>query len=160
MPTIKRVLPVREIRKQIRCRERAFDGRVVGTTHEYAEFNHIKVVKGRFLERSDDTLYRNCAVLAHATAEALFPYQDPIGETIALGSDCLHGRRRDRRAREYRRLGRRPSPARTTIATSTSRSIPAGFDSASGSSTSAPDVSAPRKRSSLSSRSRCTRSTR
>ena len=88
IPTIKRVLPVREIRKLIRSVESAFDGRVVGTTHEYAEFNHIKVARGRFLLRSDDTLYRNYAVLAHATAEALFPYQDPIGETIALGSDA------------------------------------------------------------------------
>jgi putative ABC transport system permease protein len=88
VPTIKQVLPVREIRKQIRSVESAFDGRIVGTTHEYAEFNHLKVARGRFLERSDDTLYRNYAVLAHATAEALFPYQDPIGETIALGSDA------------------------------------------------------------------------
>ena len=45
------------------------------------------MVKGRFLERSDDELYRNCAVLAHATAMALFPYEDPIGETINLGND-------------------------------------------------------------------------
>ena len=82
------VLPVREIRKQIRCLEHAFDGRVVGTTHDYAEFNHLEVAKGRFLERSDDELYRNCAVLAHATAKALFPYEDPIGETINLGSDA------------------------------------------------------------------------
>jgi putative ABC transport system permease protein len=88
VPTIKRVLPVREIRKQIRCLERAFDARIVGTTHEYAEFNHIKVLKGRFLELSDDKFYRNCAVLAHSTAAALFPYQDPIGETIALGSNA------------------------------------------------------------------------
>jgi putative ABC transport system permease protein len=88
VPTIKRVLPVREIRKQIRSVETAFDGRVVGTTHEYAEFNHVKVARGRFLEQSDDKLYRNYAVLAHATAEALFPYQDPIGETISLGSDA------------------------------------------------------------------------
>jgi putative ABC transport system permease protein len=88
VPTIKRVLPVREIRKQVRSVESAFDGRIVGTTHEYAEFNHLKVARGRFLARSDDTLYRNYAVLAHATAEALFPYQDPIGETIALGSDA------------------------------------------------------------------------
>jgi putative ABC transport system permease protein len=88
VPTIRHVLPVREIRKQIRSLERALDGRVVGTTHDYAEFNHLEVVKGRFLERFDDELYRNCAVLAHATAVALFPYGDPIGETIKLGSDA------------------------------------------------------------------------
>ena len=88
VPTVRHALPVREIRKQIRCLERALDGRVVGTTHDYAEFNHLEVVKGRFLERFDDELYRNCAVLAHATAVALFPYGDPIGETINLGSDA------------------------------------------------------------------------
>ena len=88
VPTVKHILPVREIRKQIRSLERALDGRVVGTTHDYAEFNHLEVVKGRFLERSDDELYRNCAVLAHATAMALFPYDDPIGETINLGNDA------------------------------------------------------------------------
>ena len=88
VPTVKHILPVREIRKQIRCLDRALDGRVVGTTHDYAEFNHLEVVKGRFLERADDELYRNCAVLAHATAMALFPYDDPIGETINLGSDA------------------------------------------------------------------------
>ena len=88
VPTVRHVLPVREIRKQIRSLERALDARVVGTTHEYAEFNHLEVVKGRFLERFDDELYRNCAVLAHATAVALFPYVDPIGETINLGSDA------------------------------------------------------------------------
>jgi putative ABC transport system permease protein len=88
VPTVRHALPVREIRKQIRSLERALDGRVVGTTHDYAEFNHLEVVKGRFLERFDDELYRNCAVLAHATAVALFPYGDPIGETINLGSDA------------------------------------------------------------------------
>ncbi len=88
VPTVRHALPVREIRKQIRCLERALDGRVVGTTHDYAEFNHLEVVKGRFLERFDDELFRNCAVLAHATAVALFPYGDPIGETINLGSDA------------------------------------------------------------------------
>ncbi len=86
VPTIKRVLPVREIRKQIRSREHTFDGRVVGTTHDYAEFSHLEVVKGRFLEPSDDQHYRNYAVLAHAAAETLFPYEDPVGQTIVLGN--------------------------------------------------------------------------
>jgi putative ABC transport system permease protein len=86
VPTIKRVLPIREIKKQVRSREHAFDGRVVGTTNDYAEFSHLEVVRGRFLEPSDDEQYRNFAVLAHATAEALFPFQDPIGETITVGN--------------------------------------------------------------------------
>ncbi len=87
VPTIKRVLPIREIRKQIRYLNRAFDGRVVGTTHEFAEFTHLEVAKGRFLQAADNEKFKNYAVLAHETANALFPHEDPIGDTIKLGAD-------------------------------------------------------------------------
>jgi putative ABC transport system permease protein len=88
VPTIKRVLPIREIRsKQIRYLNRAFDGRVVGTTHDYAEFNHLRVAKGRFLLPADNEKFKNYAVLASETAKSLFPLEDPIGEKIKLGSD-------------------------------------------------------------------------
>ncbi len=87
VPTIKRVLPIREIRKQVRNLDHAFDSRVVGTTHDYAEFSRLQIAKGRFLERQDDEQFRNYAVLAHGTAEALFPYEDPVGQAVALGND-------------------------------------------------------------------------
>jgi putative ABC transport system permease protein len=87
VPTIKRVLPIREIRKEIRYLHRTIDGRIVGTTHDYAEFNHLEIVKGRFLEPADNQRFRNYAVLAAETANTLFPHEDPIGETVKLGSD-------------------------------------------------------------------------
>ena len=124
VPTIKRILPVREVRKQIRSLEHVLDSRVVGTTHDYAEFNHLEVVKGRFLQRADDELYRNCAVLAHATAMALFPYEDPIGETISVGNDAYTRCRRHQRAGQGHQMRALALPARTTIATSTFHSTP------------------------------------
>ena len=87
MPTIKRVLPIREIRKQIRYLNRHLDGRVVGTTHEYADFTHLEIAKGRFLQPADNEKYKNYAVLAVETAKTLFPHEDPIGDTIKLGAD-------------------------------------------------------------------------
>ena len=54
VPTIKKALPIREIRKQIRHLEHAIDGRVVGTTHEYAEFNRLEIDHGRFLTEADN----------------------------------------------------------------------------------------------------------
>jgi putative ABC transport system permease protein len=86
VPTIKRVLPIREIRKQVRSRDHAFDAHIVGTTFDFAEFSHLVIEKGRFLEKSDNELYRNYAVLGHTAAEGLFPYQDPIGERITVGN--------------------------------------------------------------------------
>ncbi len=88
IPTIKRALPIREISKQIRHLTHAIDGRVVGTTHVYADFNMLQVEPGgRFLTASDNDKYQNYAVLAHLTAKTLFPYEDPIGQSVKIGSD-------------------------------------------------------------------------
>jgi putative ABC transport system permease protein len=87
VPTIRRSLPVREIRKQIRYLDRALDGRVVGTTQDYAEFNRLQIEKGRFLTRDDNDQSQNRAVLASETARRLFPFEDPLGQSIKLGAD-------------------------------------------------------------------------
>ena len=87
VPTIRKALPIREIRKEIRRRNHSIDGRVVGTTHDYRDFNHLEMERGRFLSESDNSHYENYAVLAAETAAMLFPYEDPIGETVKLGAD-------------------------------------------------------------------------
>ncbi len=87
IPTIRKVLPIREIRKQIRRGSSFLDGRVVGTTHDYADFNMLQIEKGCFLTASDNERYENFAVLANETARRLFPYEDPIKKAIKLGSD-------------------------------------------------------------------------
>ena len=87
IPTIRKVLPIREIRKQIRRGPYFLDGRVVGSTHDYAEFNLLQIEKGRFLTASDNEKYQNFAVLASETAEKLFPYENPLNQSIKLGTD-------------------------------------------------------------------------
>jgi len=87
IPTIRKVLPIREIRKQIRRGSYYLDGRVVGTTQDYADFNLLQMDVGRFLTASDNEKYQNFAVLAHTTAQILFPYEDPRGQSIKLGAD-------------------------------------------------------------------------
>jgi putative ABC transport system permease protein len=87
IPTIKRVLPIREIKKQIRHGSFSLEGRVVGTTEDYADFNLLQIDKGRFLTASDNEKYENFAVLAAESAMLLFPYEDPLGQAIKLGTD-------------------------------------------------------------------------
>jgi putative ABC transport system permease protein len=87
VPTVKKALPIREIRKQIRFLTRALDGRVVGTTQDYADFNRLDIDKGRFLTASDNARYENYAVLAAETAKTLFPFEDPLGKAVKLGTD-------------------------------------------------------------------------
>ena len=87
VPTIRKALPIREIRKQIRRLQYYLDGRVVGTTHDYAEFNLLRMEKGRFLTASDNEKYQNYAVLAAETTEKLFPYENPLNQSVKLGTD-------------------------------------------------------------------------
>jgi putative ABC transport system permease protein len=87
IPTIRKILPIREIRKQVRRGTLFMDGRVVGTTHEYADFNLLQVQKGRFLTASDNEKYQNYAVLASETARRLFPFENPLNQSIKLGTD-------------------------------------------------------------------------
>jgi len=67
VPTIRKVLPIREIRKGIRRYQYSLDGRVVGTTEDYAEFNMLEMERGRFLRAADNERYQNYAVLASIT---------------------------------------------------------------------------------------------
>jgi RNA polymerase sigma factor (sigma-70 family) len=87
IPTIRKILPVREIRKQIRRGALYLDGRVVGTTQDYAEFNLLQLEKGRFLTASDNEKYQNYAVLASETAKRLFPNENPLNQSVKLGTD-------------------------------------------------------------------------
>jgi putative ABC transport system permease protein len=87
VPTIRKALPIREIKKEIRYLNRAVEGRVVGTTHLYDEFNHLDVERGRFLTEADNEHYENYAVLGYDVAQKLFPYEDPVGQSVKLGSD-------------------------------------------------------------------------
>src|SRR5690606_27078313 len=59
---------------------------VVGTTPEYLTMNHLQMSQGRFLTDQDLHYLANYVVLAHGTAERLFPYESPIGQTIQIGN--------------------------------------------------------------------------
>ncbi len=87
VPTITKALPIREIRREIRRLNHKLEGRVVGTTHDYAEFNRLSIERGRFLLPADNEHYENYAVLAADTASSLFPYEDPLGQSVKLGGD-------------------------------------------------------------------------
>lgn len=87
VPTIKKALPIREIKKEIRRLNRSIEGEVVGTTYLYADFNRLELERGRFLSQADDEHYENYAVLGAEVAKKLFPYEDPIGESVKLGTD-------------------------------------------------------------------------
>jgi putative ABC transport system permease protein len=84
LPSVTRVVPMRIFPQDVRYLGRIHNGRVVATTPEYAEIHDLKLAAGRFLTEEDAYWMRNVAVLGARTADKLFPYGDPIGETVRL----------------------------------------------------------------------------
>ena len=88
VPTIRKVLPIREIRKQIRRVPVRLDGRVVGTTQDYADFNLLEIEQGpvpdRLRQREIPELRRARRPRPPGPSS---PTKTRIGQAVKLGTD-------------------------------------------------------------------------
>ena len=121
VPTIKKALPIREIRKQIRHLDHFIDGRVVGTTHDYADFNLLEIDKGRFLTAADNEQVPELRRARRRDGQDALPLRGPDRPVGQARHRLLHGRRRDQGARQHGGDRRQPGRRRTSTRTSTSR---------------------------------------
>ena len=89
MAGIDLVVPVREGTKEIRVGSRYLQGNVLGTNPDYMDVVHVKVHEGRWLTEEDNRRRSNVAVLGASASADLFPLEDPLGQTIRVGSERL-----------------------------------------------------------------------
>ena len=87
IPTVRKALPIREVRRTFTFDGRNEDGRFVGCTPEYFEVTRLELDRGRLLSEADIDGRQNYCVLSSGIAERLFPYQDPIGRRIFLSEN-------------------------------------------------------------------------
>jgi putative ABC transport system permease protein len=83
---VTRRVPMRIFSQEFRYLDRKHNGRLVATLPEYAEINQLDLAGGRFLVQEDDDDMSNVAVLAANTADKLFPFENPIGQSVRIGS--------------------------------------------------------------------------
>jgi len=84
--TVERVVPMRVFPTETRYLERVLNARVVATVPEYQAVNKLQMSRGRFLIDADDADIENYCVLGAEAADKLFPYEDPIGQSIGMRS--------------------------------------------------------------------------
>jgi putative ABC transport system permease protein len=84
VPSIKVILPIRTIRKEIRYGARAMDGYVQATEPWYLETTNRAVSKGRFINTVDMRNAATVCVLGTDIAKRLFPYENPIGKKVHI----------------------------------------------------------------------------
>ena len=85
IPNIRRAVPMRELRFELRMGNRTADAKLVGCSEDYLTLNQLEIARGRWLAPRDRG--ENVVVLADNTAQRLFPYEDPIGQVIWVGSE-------------------------------------------------------------------------
>src|SRR5262245_49673694 len=82
--SITRVVPMRVFPTEARYAERIVNARVIGTVPEYQVVNKLEMSRGRFLTPNDDAEIENNCVLGSEVADKLFPFEDPVGQTVNL----------------------------------------------------------------------------
>ena len=87
LPTVKRSVPIREIRREFRFGGRLVDGLMVGCIPEYAEITKLEIDRGRFLTHTDGEQRQNICVLSAQVSDRLFPFEDPLGRSIKIDRD-------------------------------------------------------------------------
>jgi len=85
--TIDRGLKIRELRRQFRHNDRLVDGRLVGCTPEYAQVTHLEVDRGHFISDAELEQKEKTCALSAEVAERLFPFENPIGQSIRIEED-------------------------------------------------------------------------
>jgi putative ABC transport system permease protein len=84
VPTVTAATPMRDYRKAIRNRDKKVDARLVGVMPDFFSQNNIKLLRGRPIDRQDETRLDNVAVIGAAAAEVLFPAIDPVGRSVTV----------------------------------------------------------------------------
>ncbi|MFO0976056.1 MAG: ABC transporter permease [Planctomycetaceae bacterium] len=84
IPTVQQAVPIRELTKACRYLHREMNCRIVGCTPEYVDMNHLDMAQGRFISDKDRREKTNVCVLAAGTAEQLFQFANPLGESVKI----------------------------------------------------------------------------
>lgn len=84
IPTVTGAVRMRELVSEARYLDKTMNVRLVGCTTEYSEMNHLSLMRGRFLSDEDENDILNVAVLGSETASTMFPFVDPLGQSIQI----------------------------------------------------------------------------
>ena len=81
---ITRTVPIRVFPSEARFLERMSNVRCIATVPDYADVNKLEMASGRFLDPSDDAELKNVCVLGSESADKLFPFESPMGQTVQM----------------------------------------------------------------------------
>ncbi len=85
--SVRRTVPVKQVRKEGRLRDRVLDLRLVGTTPDWFDLVRRPVIAGRVILPRDVEGHSGVVVLTEFGARRLLATEHSIGETLRIGGD-------------------------------------------------------------------------
>jgi len=81
-----RIVPVRLTEQKVVRGDVRVGANAIGTEPEIFEVINLRLERGRYFTRADLTAETPVCVLGAVATQQLFPFQDPLGQTITVGS--------------------------------------------------------------------------
>ena len=89
-PTVVGATPLREFRRSVRHLESEIETRIAGVNPDFLNLTNQRIAQGRFFTDTDLYYGANLAVIGDEAAEKLFPFGDPVGQSIRIGEDHFY----------------------------------------------------------------------
>ncbi len=83
---LRRIVPLKDTEQKVIRGDIRVSASAIGTTPELFEVINLKLSRGRFFTQLDVDKLEQVCVIGATAARQLFPYQDPLGETIQVGT--------------------------------------------------------------------------
>ena len=85
-PSVKRAVPAHWRKLQMKYENVSYSARIVGTVPAIQQVRNISVAEGTFFDEDDDRMMARVAVVGPTVVRMLFAGQNPVGESIKIGS--------------------------------------------------------------------------
>src|SRR2546423_14071231 len=84
-----RVVPLRDTEQNVVLGDLRGSANAIGTTPDIFEVINLKLSRGRVFTQTESDRGESVCVLGAVAARQLFPYQDPLGQTIQVGTSGM-----------------------------------------------------------------------
>jgi len=88
-PNAETIVPVKSVGGQVLKDDRRLVSQAFGTTPELLDAARLRVERGRYLTEQDMVQRNMVGVIGSEVAEALFPFEDPLGSTMRIDDKSI-----------------------------------------------------------------------
>src|SRR5207237_9397661 len=86
MPELAAIVPLRDTEQRVVRGDLRVQANAIGTTPRIFEIINLRLSRGQFFDQVQYDRGDSVCVMGYLAAQQLFPYEDPIGQTIRVGT--------------------------------------------------------------------------